>query len=860
MLVLLGGIGVDGAHVGDAATQLERVLLGGSAIFELGKRKRRLKRHPHVLDDGVDGSIDAHLQPALLHTGRRQARVHVIVSVVGGLCLLARTGDLRMQARRRILRLLGPLLKVVRPATGACGELLEHRQKRRDAALRHDLARQLVFQLVLGGVHRGHVAAASVHDARGISVALAQRGSRELRLRQAVTQLRRLLAKRHHLGFKLLSAHGTGLGRLRKLGQLRLKLVDVRARLGDRLIRLLALALDVGELAARGRERIGGALGLGRRRLRGPTALGQLLGKLKAFCLGGAQRLLGIALRPLGFLVLLGCDAKRCAQLVELSRTGQGALGAGVHRSHRELTAGPGDAPIGRHEAHRGSRAILHARRLSMTRRLEGFAHHHVAEQGLHRGRCLLGVFQHVHKRRAAESLRGLARVGAGTHTASGKQRHLAVTTAFQHAARKARRSIDRRGHKRLGIAGEQMLHKRLEALRRAHDAGQGLELLTGYARMLDEPCAGRPSCGRCALNLLERGNAAFERGDLAMSLVKRGTGGIAVLDGRGDGAARLRFGLLGIIERTLGGRTGILELLSLLLSVAERQLELLGAPFHQLGMGQAVGKRLLRLRQAAPRVLGSAIVGAALALELIELVLHAAAGLGVLATGVVKALDGGLRGGKVAAHRLKLGCRLLALGNGLGALSAARLQLHAHIGLKALRPTALLVQQQHGAVEALHCRRRTLIAARQVACILSLLADLLLQRLGGGFRSGNVLMTGLKVFHQLMLAGASLIPALTQATQVVHGQGQADVGKLPGELLVSAGLLRLALERSELAAHLARHIAHARERGIHGGQLALAFRLALLVLEHAGGLLDERAAVLGLGLQDGVQAALADD
>ena len=372
---------------------------------------------------------------------------------MGGLGLLARGGDLRMQAGRGILRLLGPLLKVMRPATGACSELLEHRQKRRDALLRHDLARQLGFQLVLGGVHRCHVAAASVHDARGIGVALAQRGSRELGLGKAVAQLRRLLAKRHHLGLKLLGAHGARLSCLRKLGQLRLKLVDVGARLGDRLIRLLALALDVGELAARGRERIGGALGLGRRRLRGATALGQLLGKLKAFCLGGAQRLFGLALRLFGFLMLFGCDAKRCAQFVELSRAGQGALGARVHRSHRELAAGPDDAPVGRHEAHGDSRAILHARRLSLTRRFERVAYHHVAEQGLHRGRGLLGVFQHVHKRRAAAGLHGLARGGAGAHASNGKQRHLAIAAAFQHVTRKACSRLNRRDHERLGIA-----------------------------------------------------------------------------------------------------------------------------------------------------------------------------------------------------------------------------------------------------------------------------------------------------------------------------------------------------------------------------------------------------------------------
>ena len=81
------------------------------------------------------------------------------------------------------------------------------------------------------------------------------------------------------------------------------------------------------------------------------------------------------------------------------------------------------------------------------------------------------------------------------------------------------------------------------------------------------------------------------------MSLVKRGTGGIALLDGGGDGAARLRFGLLGSIERTLSGSASVLELLGLLLGMAERQLELLGAPLDQLGVRQAVGQRLLRLR-----------------------------------------------------------------------------------------------------------------------------------------------------------------------------------------------------------------------------------------------------------------------
>ena len=108
LLILLGSIGVDGAHAGDAATQLERVLLGGAAVVKLGQRERRLKRHAHILHDGVDGSVDAHLQPALLHTGGRQARVDVVVGVMGGLGLLARGGDLRMQPGRGIFAPVGP--------------------------------------------------------------------------------------------------------------------------------------------------------------------------------------------------------------------------------------------------------------------------------------------------------------------------------------------------------------------------------------------------------------------------------------------------------------------------------------------------------------------------------------------------------------------------------------------------------------------------------------------------------------------------------------------------------------------------------------------------------------------------------
>ena len=98
------------------------------------------------------------------------------------------------------------------------------------------------------------------------------------------------------------------------------------------------------------------------------------------------------------------------------------------------------------------------------------------------------------------------------------------------------------------------------------------------------------------------------------------------------------------------------------------------------------------------------------------------------------------------------------------------------------------------------------------------------------------------------------------QLAQVVDGKLELQIGELGGKPDVGAGALRLALERFQLTLDLGGHVAHAREMLVHLGQLALAFRLALLVLERSRGLFDERAAVFGLRLQDGVEAALRDN
>ena len=71
---------------------------------------------------------------------------------------------------------------------------------------------------------------------------------------------------------------------------------------------------------------------------------------------------------------------------------------------------------------------------------------------------------------------------------------------------------------------------------------------------------------------------------------------------------------------------------------------------------------------------------------------------------------------------------------------------------------------------------------------------------------------------------------------------------ELGDELAVAAGGLGLALERAQLAANLAQQVLHAQQVGLGGVEPALGLLLALAVLEHAGGLLDDRPPVLRAG------------
>ena len=76
----------------------------------------------------------------------------------------------------------------------------------------------------------------------------------------------------------------------------------------------------------------------------------------------------------------------------------------------------------------------------------------------------------------------------------------------------------------------------------------------------------------------------------------------------------------------------------------------------------------------------------------------------------------------------------------------------------------------------------------------------------------------------------------------------------------VRAGGGGLALERTDLTLHLPDQVEQALEVLLGRGQAALGPLAPAAVLEDAGRLLDDRPAVLGAGLEDGVEVALADD
>ncbi len=93
-------------------------------------------------------------------------------------------------------------------------------------------------------------------------------------------------------------------------------------------------------------------------------------------------------------------------------------------------------------------------------------------------------------------------------------------------------------------------------------------------------------------------------------------------------------------------------------------------------------------------------------------------------------------------------------------------------------------------------------------------------------------------------------------ATHEVQPQGS----QLLGQRGVGPGRRRLALERADLAFHLPHQVPEPVEVLLGGGQPALGPLPTAPVLQHPGRLLDDGPPVLGTGVEDGPELALAHD
>ena len=120
--------------------------------------------------------------------------------------------------------------------------------------------------------------------------------------------------------------------------------------------------------------------------------------------------------------------------------------------------------------------------------------------------------------------------------------------------------------------------------------------------------------------------------------------------------------------------------------------------------------------------------------------------------------------------------------------------------------------------------------------------------------------------------SGGPLLLDLRSAEFAVGGKSCAQIGDIaPGEMdserrefldeiAMTTRCLGLLLQGAQTAAHLAHEVLDPGEVAVGGGETAFGSVLPLPELQDAGGLLDDRPAVLGAGVEHGVDLALADD
>ena len=108
--------------------------------------------------------------------------------------------------------------------------------------------------------------------------------------------------------------------------------------------------------------------------------------------------------------------------------------------------------------------------------------------------------------------------------------------------------------------------------------------------------------------------------------------------------------------------------------------------------------------------------------------------------------------------------------------------------------------------------------------------------------------------------SAASDVSLACSAADLAPGEEQPQAVELGHQVAVAAGGLGLALQRPQLAPDLAQEVLQPQQVALGGLEPALGLLLALAELQDTGGLLDDGPPVLGPGVEDGVDLALAHD
>ena len=142
----------------------------------------------------------------------------------------------------------------------------------------------------------------------------------------------------------------------------------------------------------------------------------------------------------------------------------------------------------------------------------------------------------------------------------------------------------------------------------------------------------------------------------------------------------------------------------------------------------------------------------------------------------------------------------------------------------------------------------------------LASIPDKPLNALGFRFRLANASTALFQKLFQRSDLRTNIVPFSLQNTYIIDRKTQAELIELSRQILICCRFLRFALKRTQLARNFVHDILDALKMLFHLLNAALAFQLALLVLQNACGLFNKSTTVFGLRLQNGVKITLRNN